>query len=939
MSTEDENLHTFIEPELEARVVAWTLGEASDFEAEEIARLVAEKPELALFKRRIEAVHGLVREAVQSPSHEMRLSPERREKLLKTIGGEAGDTAEVAMTPKRTPWYSRRGLIALAACLAIAVILAGLMMPVFGPRRLEMARATKALHEKRVAMLEDQVEAVRDRETSLAPENTFQVPEPLATPTPAATPTFLARLEPTERPAVETEESREEHHGRKKRNVQTGSSDIALKRENTALAKNAFDGIERERGRRFADEHGKDAVDSPGETGSTDGSVDTFWEMPAQQSAAAPGSRSSEVAPASGSVSGEPVVASAGTALGWDVNSAATRGEWQEGERKAGVVGFEGGATAGVSGGNISANGVTELGVNGSLFGYGGGAQNETGAGAYELGDDRRGGVAGEVAQNDKRAGRKTKVEEDRIEVVPLYEPTDSLVTKEYRVPHSFSVGKDARKTLESQGVVFPTGAAAQFLPQSNRLIVRNTQENLDLTDALVEAMAAPPSPELEETSAAEEPVSTFSLHVSDVSFKLAQAALAKGELPDPTRIRPEEFYNAFDYGDPPPATGEEVACRIEQSADPVLQQRNLVRIAMEVASTGRGAGQPLRLTVLLDTSGSMERADRVASVRRAMEVLASLLGPDDRVTVIGFARQPRLLADQLPGDQASKLVEIVTSTPSEGGTNLEEALRLAGEMATKAASPVAQNRIVLVTDGAANLGSADPARLASMIESLRRKGIAFDACGVGADGLDDEILESLTRKGDGRYYLLDRPEDADEGFARQLAGAFRPAAENVKVQVRFNQGRVGKYRLVGFEKHRLREEDFRNDKVDAAELASEEAAVALYQVEVLPDGEGELGEVFVRFRDAASGRMVERSWTMPFEAQAPAFDRAPTSMQLAGVAAMLAEKLRGGAMGSQVDLETLAPIVNHLRSTYAEDPRVQELVAMFGQMRQITGQ
>ena len=43
------------------------------------------------------------------------------------------------------------------------------------------------------------------------------------------------------------------------------------------------------------------------------------------------------------------------------------------------------------------------------------------------------------------------------------------------------------------------------------------------------------------------------------------EAALDRGERPDPTRIRPEEFYNAFNYGDPAPGAGEKIAARIER--------------------------------------------------------------------------------------------------------------------------------------------------------------------------------------------------------------------------------------------------------------------------------------------------------------------------------------------------------------------------------------
>jgi autotransporter-associated beta strand protein len=438
----------------------------------------------------------------------------------------------------------------------------------------------------------------------------------------------------------------------------------------------------------------------------------------------------------------------------------------------------------------------------------------------------------------------------------------------------------------------------------------------------------------MDESAANRDPYSTFSLHVSDASFKLAKAALERGDRPDPSTVRPEEFYNAFDYGDPAPAAGEPVACTQEQSAHPVLPQRNLVRIAARVGSAGRSGAQPLVLTILLDSSGSMEREDRHAGLKNAVAQLASLLHADDRVTLVTFSRTPRLLADRLPGSQAAKLKELVGNTPSEGGTNLEEALKLGGTLAMRQKQANAQNRIVLLTDGAANLGDANPEHLAGLIHDLRQQGIAFDAAGIGADGLNDRMLEQLTRNGNGRYYVINNPEDADANFAKQLAGAFHPAAENVKVQVRFNQERVGRYKLIGFEQHRLRTEDFRNDKVDAAELAADEAGVALYQVETLPQGRGEVGEVSIRFRDASSGGMVERTWTIPYDEKAPAFDQAAPSMQLATLADLTAEKLRGSELGKVIDFQTLAGPIARVKGYYQSNARVADLVSMIEKLK-----
>jgi len=113
-------------------------------------------------------------------------------------------------------------------------------------------------------------------------------------------------------------------------------------------------------------------------------------------------------------------------------------------------------------------------------------------------------------------ANLKFKIEPYAVLIVPLSEPTDTLVTKEYRVPPGFissvPTGAGAGETagagvaaqsgakiyLESQGVQFPTGASANFIASSSRLIVRNTQENLDLVDALVESSSGEITPQVE---------------------------------------------------------------------------------------------------------------------------------------------------------------------------------------------------------------------------------------------------------------------------------------------------------------------------------------------------------------------------------------------------------------------------------------------------------
>ena len=436
------------------------------------------------------------------------------------------------------------------------------------------------------------------------------------------------------------------------------------------------------------------------------------------------------------------------------------------------------------------------------------------------------------------------------------------------------------------------------------------------------------------EKDAAAQGDSTFSLHVSDVSFKLAKAALAQGQWPE--TIRTEEFVNAFSYDERVLGPNERIGVAMEQAAHPFLSQRNLLRVSLQTAATGRGAEVPLRLTVVLDKSGSMERLDRSTVVDEAFRVLVSQLKAGDRVTLVGFSRTPTLLADFVDGSQGQRLLQILRETPSEGGTNVEEALKLAQAKALEHFEEGAQNRVILLTDGIANLGEAVPKNLMALVEGMRECKVAFDACGVGVEGLNDEILEALTRKGDGRYYLLGSQEESGADFAKQVAGALRPAAQNVKVQIEWNPERVGKWRLYGFEKHELKKEDFRNDSVDAAEMAAEEEGVALYHVEVKPDGEGPLGVARVRFLDIANDEMVEREWEIAHEGEADPLAKADRKVRLAAVAGLTAEKLARSAVGERVEWNELLAEVRQLKELLPRAQRVKDLEEMIEQAKNL---
>jgi hypothetical protein len=318
--------------------------------------------------------------------------------------------------------------------------------------------------------------------------------------------------------------------------------------------------------------------------------------------------------------------------------------------------------------------------------------------------------------------------------------------------------------------------------------------------------------------------------------------------------------------------------------------------------------------------------------------VLAAQLQPQDMLSVVTFARTARLFADGAPGSDAGAIAMALTELTPDGGTNLEEAMRLAYETALRHYLANGVNRVVLLTDGAANLGNVDPEALKQKVEAHRKQGIALDCFGIGWEGFNDDLLEVLSRNGDGRYAFLNSPEEVASEFAAKLAGALQVAASDVKVQVEFNPGRVTAYRQIGYAKHQLTKEQFRDNTVNAAQIGAAESGNALYTVEVNPAGAGPLCTVRVRFRIPGTADYREHAWDVPFSGNVVSLEQASPAMRLAATASAFSEWLVASPYAGEVTTDRLLGCLSGVPAVYGADARPTKLEWMIRQAKSIAG-
>ena len=544
---------------------------------------------------------------------------------------------------------------------------------------------------------------------------------------------------------------------------------------------------------------------------------------------------------------------------------------------------------------------------------------------------------------DSKRASKTERVEEleNLAEVQAQLAPAIPQAPKAKVAKAQEEIAESVRQNLEKtvaemKAAPAPVSRQQQVEPAASLKFLQSLSS--PESDRQPPKPAEPPPIPQPEVATAENAFSTFSLNVSDVSFKLAGVSLEKGAMPEPASVRSEEFINALDYRDPEPAAGAPLAFASERARYPFAHNRDLLRISVKTAAAGRQPGRPLNLVLLLDNSGSMERADRVRILKESLSVLSKQLQPQDKLSIITFSRTPRLWADGVTGDKAAEFTNRVGEITPQGGTDLGAAMDLGYQTALKHYQVGSVNRVVLLTDGAANLGNVNPETLKQKVESHRKQGVAFDCFGVGWEGYNDDLLEQLSRNGDGRYGFINTPEAAATEFAGQLAGALRVAASDVKVQVEFNPKRVTSYRQLGYAKHQLKKEQFRDNTVDAAEIGAAESGNALYTVEVNPRGQGDIATVRVRFKVPGTNDYREHEWAVPFNAPAPAIEQSGTSLRLAATSAAFSEWLAQSPFAGDVTTDRLLGMINGIPAIYGADPRPSRLEWMIRQAKSISG-
>ncbi len=294
------------------------------------------------------------------------------------------------------------------------------------------------------------------------------------------------------------------------------------------------------------------------------------------------------------------------------------------------------------------------------------------------------------------------------------------------------------------------------------------------------EPMAAPACGALDSTKPLELYLS------SDDSNSMASPVIARRIIreqraaPSPGVLRTYEFLNYYNvnYGSVAPGTlGVDAQLRVNPAGEFELQ--------VGVQAPPREVRRPMTLTFVLDTSGSMEGRP-IELLKEAVRAAASQLEAGDVVSLLTWntGNFVALSGHTATGPNDPAVLGALTGIIAKNGTDLSGGLAAGYRLAEQFDGPDRVNRIIVISDGVANVGVTDEQLIGAKANVQDKEGIYLVGVGVG-EGVNDTLMDTVTDAGNGAYIYLDTKEEAWRMFGQRFAESVEVGARNVQVQAK----------------------------------------------------------------------------------------------------------------------------------------------------------
>lgn len=225
-------------------------------------------------------------------------------------------------------------------------------------------------------------------------------------------------------------------------------------------------------------------------------------------------------------------------------------------------------------------------------------------------------------------------------------------------------------------------------------------------------------------------------------------------------------------------------------------KQTNYVRVSLQGFDLPQSDKRPpVNVAIVIDNSGSMS-GSKIAQARQAAIAAVKRLRDDDIVSVVLYNSSAHVLVPATKATDRSEIIRRIKTVNANGGTALFAGVSKGAAEVRKFRNDDSVNRVILLSDGRANVGPQSPRELARLGQSLVKEGISVSTLGLGL-GYNEDLMSSLASAGSGNHIFVEQEEDLVAVFNNEFNDLMSVVAGDFNIHARVAKG-VRPVRVLG---------------------------------------------------------------------------------------------------------------------------------------------
>lgn len=263
----------------------------------------------------------------------------------------------------------------------------------------------------------------------------------------------------------------------------------------------------------------------------------------------------------------------------------------------------------------------------------------------------------------------------------------------------------------------------------------------------------------------------------------------------------------------------------------------------------------PLNIALVIDKSGSMQ-GQKLEDAKNSAILFIERLSPEDIVSVVTYSSSVQVLIPSTKVSDRASLIRKIRQIESDGNTALFAGVSKGAAEVRKFAEKNRINRIILLSDGLANVGPSTPGELGQLGRSLMKEGMSVSTMGIGY-GYNEDLMARLAYNSDGNHLFVEDSEQLAQIFEQELNELFGVHAKSIRLTIRCSDD-LKILRILG------QEGEIRGQKADVYlnQVSAGQNKYVLIEVKnLLEKGSSEARtEVDLEYYDPLSGRTFKDS-------------------------------------------------------------------------------